>query len=52
MKTMKFSIEIDMPDGDWVSTEYIRDIIQYDLDYSYTDFGDDVGRTEVRVKEV
>lgn len=51
MKTMRFTVEIDMPEGDWVSPEYIRELIQDDLDYADSDYGDNVGRTKVRVTE-
>lgn len=51
MKTMRFTVEIDMPEGDFINAEYIREVIQDDLDYADSDYGDNVGRTKVRVTE-
>lgn len=46
MKTQKYIIEIEMPDGDYIGADWLRDLIKSDCDI------EDVGRCKVSVKEI
>lgn len=46
MKTQKYLVTIEMPDGDMISPGWIREIIQDDCDF------EDKGRQKVSVEEI
>jgi len=46
MKKQRFIVEIEMPDGDFISAEWLKDLIQCDCDTEDSD------RQKVEVKEL
>lgn len=46
MKTQKYLVEIEMPDGDFVGAGWIEELIEFDCNT------EDEGRCKVSVKEI